>query len=129
MTSMSAPLYNKDILRLATAIPHQRRLADAQASVEKRSPVCGSRVIVDYIRRGGAPPGQSGAMLAKAIRAAGGARPTELFAPNVLQKAPNSSTLLESTLQQTAEALGGKVTGVSHGTDAGKHWIRITVGY
>lgn len=47
MTSMSAPLYNKDILRLATAIPHQRRLADAQASVEKRSPVCGSRVIVD----------------------------------------------------------------------------------
>ena len=44
---MSAPLYNKDILRLATAIPHQQRLADAQASIEKRSPVCGSRIVVD----------------------------------------------------------------------------------
>ena len=44
---MSAPLYNATILRLATSIPHQARLADAQASVEKRSPVCGSRVTVD----------------------------------------------------------------------------------
>jgi NifU-like protein involved in Fe-S cluster formation len=44
---MSAPLYNATILRLATSIPHQARLADPQASVEKRSPVCGSRVTVD----------------------------------------------------------------------------------
>ena len=34
---MSA-LYNKDILRLAASIPHHARLAEAQASVEKRSP-------------------------------------------------------------------------------------------
>lgn len=45
--AMSAPLYNAAILRLATAIPHQQRLADAQATVERRSPVCGSRVTVD----------------------------------------------------------------------------------
>lgn len=47
MGDMSAALYNTDILRLATSIPHQHRLADAQASVEKRSPICGSRIIVD----------------------------------------------------------------------------------
>ena len=34
---MNAPLYNKDILRLAANIPQHRRLPDAQASVEKRS--------------------------------------------------------------------------------------------
>jgi NifU-like protein involved in Fe-S cluster formation len=47
MTAMSAALYNSTILRLATSIPHQRRLSDAQATVERRSPVCGSRVTVD----------------------------------------------------------------------------------
>lgn len=44
---MSAPLYNTDILRLAANIPHHARLPDPQASVEKRSPVCGSRVTAD----------------------------------------------------------------------------------
>lgn len=44
---MNAPLYNKDILRLAAGIPHHARLPDPQASVEKRSPTCGSRVTVD----------------------------------------------------------------------------------
>jgi NifU-like protein involved in Fe-S cluster formation len=42
-------LYNRDILRLAASIPHQRRLAHAQASAEKSSPVCGSRVVVDVV--------------------------------------------------------------------------------
>lgn len=50
---MSAPLYNKDILRLAASIPHQGRLADPQASVEKRSPTCGSRVTADVRLTGG----------------------------------------------------------------------------
>ncbi|MEO8724322.1 MAG: iron-sulfur cluster assembly scaffold protein [Sphingobium sp.] len=44
---MSAPLYNQDILRLATSIQHQGRLVDADASVELRSPTCGSRITVD----------------------------------------------------------------------------------
>ena len=44
---MNAPLYNKDILRLAASIPHHQRLADPQASVEKRLPTCGSRVTAD----------------------------------------------------------------------------------
>ncbi len=42
-----AALYTADILRLATAIPHHHRLDDPDASVEKRSPVCGSHIVVD----------------------------------------------------------------------------------
>ena len=44
---MSAPLYNNDILRLAASIPFHARIAHPAATVEKRSPVCGSRVTVD----------------------------------------------------------------------------------
>ena len=44
---MTAPLYNAEILRLTTAIPHDQRLHDPMASVERRSPICGSRVTVD----------------------------------------------------------------------------------
>lgn len=44
---MNAPLYNTQILRLAAEIPFHARLAAPMASVEKRSPVCGSRVTVD----------------------------------------------------------------------------------
>ncbi|MET0376211.1 MAG: iron-sulfur cluster assembly scaffold protein [Rhizorhabdus sp.] len=47
MGRMSATLYNATILRLATSIPHQDRLAEPQATVSKRSPICGSRVTVD----------------------------------------------------------------------------------
>lgn len=45
---MNAPLYNAEILRLAASVPPER-LTGAMASVEKRSPVCGSRVTVDVI--------------------------------------------------------------------------------
>lgn len=44
---MSDALYNAEILRLAADGAAFGRLAGAQASVEKRSPVCGSRVTVD----------------------------------------------------------------------------------
>lgn len=43
---MSAPLYNQQILRLAASTP-ATRLGAPMASIEKRSPVCGSRVTVD----------------------------------------------------------------------------------
>ena len=49
MGFMSAPLYNAQILRLATSIPHQQRIAEPQATVSKRSPICGSRVTVDVV--------------------------------------------------------------------------------
>ncbi len=44
---MADTLYNAEILRLAADMPYAARLCDPQASVEKRSPVCGSRVTVD----------------------------------------------------------------------------------
>jgi NifU-like protein involved in Fe-S cluster formation len=46
---MTSALYNRDILRLAASIPHQRRLEAPQASVMKQSPICGSRVTVDIV--------------------------------------------------------------------------------
>jgi NifU-like protein involved in Fe-S cluster formation len=52
IAAVTTALYNRDILRLAASIPHHHRLADPQASVEKRSPVCGSRVSVDIILDG-----------------------------------------------------------------------------
>ncbi|MCD2325047.1 iron-sulfur cluster assembly scaffold protein [Sphingomonas sp. IC-56] len=44
---MNAPLYNTDILRLAASIPFDERLTAPDATAEKRSPVCGSRVTID----------------------------------------------------------------------------------
>ena len=46
---MSAALYNTQILRLATSMPHHARLAHAQGTSERRSPICGSRVTVDVV--------------------------------------------------------------------------------
>ena len=46
---MASALYSKDILRLATSIPHLGRLAEPQGTSERRSPVCGSRITVDVI--------------------------------------------------------------------------------
>lgn len=40
-------LYSARILELAADIPHLGRLADADATVKKRSPLCGSTVTVD----------------------------------------------------------------------------------
>ncbi|WP_033923107.1 iron-sulfur cluster assembly scaffold protein [Sphingomonas sp. 37zxx] len=44
---MTTQLYNTDILRLAATVPFQQRLDAPMASVEKRSPICGSRVTID----------------------------------------------------------------------------------
>ncbi len=47
MRKVTSPLYTRDVLRLAASIPHLVRLADPQASVSRRSPVCGSEIVVD----------------------------------------------------------------------------------
>lgn len=46
-------LYSRRILALTSAIPHQGRLADPQASAMRRSPHCGSSVLVDLALRDG----------------------------------------------------------------------------
>jgi NifU-like protein involved in Fe-S cluster formation len=50
---MTEQLYNTRILRLAANIPHQARLDAPQISVQKNSPICGSRVTVDVVMEGG----------------------------------------------------------------------------
>lgn len=50
---MNAPLYNTEILRLAASTTAFARLPAPMASVERRSPVCGSRVTVDIAMQGG----------------------------------------------------------------------------
>jgi NifU-like protein involved in Fe-S cluster formation len=45
-------LYSREILRLASSIPHLGRLERPQASAEKSSAVCGSRVAVDVVLDG-----------------------------------------------------------------------------
>lgn len=44
---MPSAIYSRDVLRLASSIPHLGRLDRPQASAEKSSAVCGSRVAVD----------------------------------------------------------------------------------
>ncbi len=40
-------LYSEKVMELANDIPLQRRLDDPDATVERRSPLCGSRITVD----------------------------------------------------------------------------------
>ncbi|CAN5591568.1 iron-sulfur cluster assembly scaffold protein [soil metagenome] len=44
---MTAPLYNAEVLRLATGNPCDARLTDPMGSAERRSVLCGSRITVD----------------------------------------------------------------------------------
>lgn len=44
---MNAPLYNAELLRLATGNPHEERLTGPMGSAERRAPLCGSRIAVD----------------------------------------------------------------------------------
>lgn len=46
---MTTALYNTEILRLAASLGDQPRLVDPDVSVERRSPICGSRVVVDLM--------------------------------------------------------------------------------
>lgn len=43
---MSAPIYTREILRLAASIPHVARFEELGDALERRSPTCGSRVRV-----------------------------------------------------------------------------------
>ncbi|MEM6423392.1 MAG: iron-sulfur cluster assembly scaffold protein [Pseudomonadota bacterium] len=45
-------LYSERILALAAAMPHVGRLAEAEGSAMKRSPLCGSTVTVDVAMEG-----------------------------------------------------------------------------
>ena len=83
---MNAPLYNAEILRLAASIPHHERLAHAQATAEKRSPVCGSRVTVDLTLGDDGRVAEVGLL----VRACAlGQASSSLLAANILGRSPD----------------------------------------
>ncbi|UVO49093.1 iron-sulfur cluster assembly scaffold protein [Sphingomonas sp. SUN019] len=82
---MNAPLYNAEILRLATENPIDERLASPMASVEKRSPICGSRVTVDVNVDGEGRVSEAG-MLVRAC--ALGQASSSLLAANLIGRTP-----------------------------------------
>jgi NifU-like protein involved in Fe-S cluster formation len=47
MSALAGTLYTHEILRLATALPHDDRLSDPQGSASCRAPVCGSEVTAE----------------------------------------------------------------------------------
>ena len=94
---MSAPLSNQTILRLATAIPHAERLDPADATVEKRSPVCGSRVTID-VRLG--PDGRVAALGQQVRACALGQAAAALMGQNAIGRSPEE-------LAEARDALAG----------------------
>lgn len=83
---MNAPLYNREILRLAASAPASERLAAPMATVEKRSPICGSRVTVDVNVDAQGRVSEIG-MLVRAC--ALGQASSSLMAANVIGRTPN----------------------------------------
>nr|WP_221227399.1 iron-sulfur cluster assembly scaffold protein [Stakelama sediminis] len=72
-------------MRLAANIPHQQRLEAPMASVEKRSPICGSRVTVD-VNLG---PDGTVSEIGMLVRACAlGQASSSLFAANALGRTP-----------------------------------------
>ena len=49
---MSVPLYDTRILRLAAESARWPRLAVSDVSIERRTPVCGSRIVLDVMMAG-----------------------------------------------------------------------------
>lgn len=111
---MSEPLYNSDILRLATATAAFVRLPDPDGTAERRSPVCGSRVKVDVKLDGGR---KISALGIEARACALGQASTALMAENALGK-----TLAE--IEAARDALSAYLEGTQG--DAG-YWPGLEI--
>ena len=83
---MDAPLYNAEILRLAASVPHAERLAGAEATARRTSPVCGSRVTVDVNIGADGRVSEAG-MLVRAC--ALGQASSSLLAGNIVGRTPD----------------------------------------
>jgi NifU-like protein involved in Fe-S cluster formation len=99
---VSSALYNRDILRLATSIPHLGRLDGAQASVERRAPVCGSRVTIDLVLNAA---GRVAALGQEVKACALGQASAALMGAHAIGR---SATELASARDALADFLGGK---------------------
>ena len=101
---MTEPLYNSEILRLATAIPHHQRLAAPHASSEKRSPICGSRVTVDVTL---APDGTVGEVGLLVRACALGQASASLLASHILGRTPEELAAVRDALTRWLAREGG----------------------
>lgn len=101
---MNAPLYTLDILRLATSIPHHRRLADPMGTAHRRSPVCGSEVTVDIDLAGGRV-----AALGMVVQAcAFGQASSSLLAAHAIGRTPADLALARDQLAAWLAGEGGR---------------------
>jgi len=98
-------LYSRDILRLAASIPHLGRLEHPQASAEKSSPVCGSRVAVDVALDG---EGRVAALGQEVKACALGQASAALMAAHAVGRTG-------AELEQARDSLGAYLAGQSEG--------------
>lgn len=103
MPLVTEPLYTRDLLRLATSIPHLGRLADPEASVSKRAPVCGSQVTIDLILDGG---GRVAAIAQEVKACAFGQASAALMGAHAIGRTP-------AELAEAHDALSAWLAGVS----------------
>ncbi len=92
---MTEKLYNTEILRLAADTARAVRLTDPHASVEKRSPVCGSRVTVDIDLD---PDGRVAAVGMLVRACALGQASAALMAARIVGRTPHELALASDTL-------------------------------
>jgi NifU-like protein involved in Fe-S cluster formation len=85
MPDVTGTLYSRDILRLAASIPRHVRLDQPEASVEKNSPICGSRVVVDVVTD---PEGRISALGQEVRACALGQASAALMAANAIGRVP-----------------------------------------
>jgi NifU-like protein involved in Fe-S cluster formation len=112
--TVPSALYSRDILRLAASIPHHARLPHPHGSAEKRSAVCGSRVVVDVALDG---EGRVAALGQEVKACALGQASAALLGANALGRTPEE-------LAEAREALAAWLAGTS---DAPGAWPGLKV--
>ncbi len=92
---MPSTLYSRDILRLAVSIPHAGRLASPAATVEKRAPLCGSRLVADLETD---ERGRVSALGLEVSACALGQASASLMAANAIGRAPEDLAVARDAL-------------------------------
>jgi NifU-like protein involved in Fe-S cluster formation len=99
--SSAQSLYSREVLRLATSLPHDERIAAPFVSANRRAPICGSEMTIDVVM-------DNGAVNAIAIRAKACALGQASAA--ILREGAHGKSLLqiEAVFSEVKQALGGE---------------------
>ena len=100
---MNAPLYDTALLRLAATIPHHRRLDQPDVTVERRTPICGSRIVLDMTLD---PAGRVAEIGLEVSACALGQASAHLFAAHAVERSPQE-------LADARDALAAWLDGIS----------------